>query len=379
MKKMLFILFFSIAVLAYGQEDEQLVPVIPGNSIEDRSSVPLFRLSLGGIIGIGSYKGTGQTKEGWTFFNGETTYSSHAILLNLVNPTINSRLLFPIEKKLQLGLGIDFTFLFLGLPLSYSGEPDIVGGTLAAYAIIGHRNSYLHIGYDFGLGGLYFAPSYAINKQIMIGLPMTFGNNHRFGLYKLVLPPETYWMYYDENYFQIGLSIQYVFGGRQELIRNNQHDKEAWKNKWLYLGGGIGGGNFTGSTGSITPVYAGMFLADFALLPFFSIELCLPFGFYYEPFPNFHSEPLLDKISVIAMLAKLGGRIARIEVSFDMGYSVGAGFTFGGTFGLNAGSGILFVKFISLPNLDNFETARRFSGQSVMMGFLGYKIGIGDK
>jgi hypothetical protein len=377
LKKKLFIIFFLIAVLAYGQENEQSLSVIPGNDIGSRSDIPAFKLSLGGIIGIGSYKGMGQAKEGWAFFDGEKTYSSHAILLNLVSPTINGRLLFPIENKLQLGLGIDFTFLFFGLPLSYSDEPDIVGGTLAAYAIVGYRNYYLHIGYDFGLGGLYLAPSYAVNKRIMIGLPMSFGNNHRFGLYRLVLPPETYWMYYEENYFQIGLSIQYVFGGRQELIENNQHDKEAWKNKWVYLGGGLGGGSFI--TDSTTPVYAGVFLADFALLPFFSIELCLPFGFYYEPFPDFHSEPLFDKISVIAMLAKLGARISQIEISVDIGYSVGAGFTVGGTFGLNVGQGILFAKFISIPNLDSFETARRFSAQSVMMGFLGYKIGIGDK
>ena len=162
--------------------------------------------------------------------------------------------------------------------------------------------------------------------------------------------------------------------------------KDAWKNKWVYLGGGLGGGSFSWSytdeqwydngpwgnyvetnskTENASLVNAG-FVSEFALLPFFSIELMLAIGYGNE-----------TVLPVIPILAKLGGRIAQIELSFDLGYTVGLGFTLGGTFGVHAGPGVVFVKYLNVPDPSPPEEIGILN--SLFTIFLGYKVGLGDK
>jgi hypothetical protein len=155
--------------------------------------------------------------------------------------------------------------------------------------------------------------------------------------------------------------------------------KDAWKNKWVYLGGGLGAGSYNNTYNHYDSntghwenngqeytdyLFAAGFTAELALLPFLSIELDLAIG-----------GNDLGLVPVIPILAKLGGRIAKVELSFDAGYMIGLGFTLGGTFGFKAGPGVLFAKFLTVPNassLDGYIT-------SALVGFVGYKVGLGDK
>jgi len=166
-------------------------------------------------------------------------------------------------------------------------------------------------------------------------------------------------------------------------------DPNAWKNKWVYLGGMLGAGyykysyighyNYTYDSYrdkyydpaepypytyydtdaySITDTHGSFalgFVSEFALLPFFSIEV----GIGYDIWP----------ILAIPILAKLGYRFTNIELFFDIGGTISVfpgtgGFTLGGTFGFHVGPGILYAKMIGIPN-------------SGMMWYVGYKVGLG--
>ena len=152
----------------------------------------------------------------------------------------------------------------------------------------------------------------------------------------------------------------------------------SWKNKWIYLGGSLGFGSYswTGtfwngnsyewdSSKETAFLFAPALIADFALLPFFSIEsgfaLWLGGGTAYLVMP---------------LMGKLGGRIAQVELSFDAGYAIGMGLAFGGTFGFHAGPGILFAKFLSVPNA---SPPGGIDLDSTWQLSVGYKIGIIDK
>ena len=134
-------------------------------------------------------------------------------------------------------------------------------------------------------------------------------------------------------------------------------DPNTWKNKWVYLGGMIGGGMYNESIGLFAPG----FVSEFALLPFFSIELSLS----YWLGPGFGALPIL---------AKVGYRFAQIELFFDIGYAIGppAGFTVGGTFGVHLGPGVLFTKFIGMP------PSSEGSSNSAWVWSVGYKWGVGN-
>ena len=175
------------------------------------SSAMAVKLSAGLVIGI-TYS---EQKEYYYRQNVEYMASESGFILNLINPTVNVRFLFPIGYKLELGFGLDLTYALLKWT-SFEVFSFDMTGTAAPYAIIGYNNAYLHAGYDFAYGALYLSPSYKINEHLIIGLPMSlFGSNRLFGFASLmdptkekVTPPERYW---DHKYFQIGLSLQYVF------------------------------------------------------------------------------------------------------------------------------------------------------------------------
>jgi hypothetical protein len=101
---------------------------------------------------------------------------------------------------------------------------------------------------------------------------------------------------------------------------------------------------------------------EFALLPFFSIETGL------------HVVSSDATILVMPIMAKLGGRVGIMELSFDIGFTIGGGFSIGGTLGVRAGEGILFAKFIGIPNT---SVPEGIQVNSAGLGLIGYKIGVG--
>ena len=151
-------------------------------------------------------------------------------------------------------------------------------------------------------------------------------------------------------------------------------DNDAWKNKWLYLGGGLGlgfgsynyynGRSYYEGTGDLIDLG---FVADFALLPFFSIETGFRFSFWST------DEEGLGIFIVAPVLAKLGGRIAKIELSFDAGYIFGMGLAYGGTFGFKAGPGIIFFKGLYVPDA---SPPGDINFKSIFVLYTGYKVGI---
>ena len=175
--------------------------LIPGNLA--------YKISAGGVLGITS------SNETYHYDNGNIR-SRTVTDVNLLMPTLNLRLLLPFESKLRTGLGLDVAFGLLKLPTNIDAY-IIMSGTLAPYAIIGYSNAYLHAGYDFAYGALYLAPSFIINKHLMLGVPMSiFGNNRNFGIASLIAPVDNYdskqgHYIFESKMFQIGVSFQYVF------------------------------------------------------------------------------------------------------------------------------------------------------------------------
>jgi hypothetical protein len=113
--------------------------------------------------------------------------------------------------------------------------------------------------------------------------------------------------------------------------------------------------SYSSSTYSL---FAGGVIFDFALTRLFSLEamLCVG-GTQYGVLP------------VIPLLAKLGWRWSKIEFSAEAGYTIGAGFTTGGTFGFAAGTGSFFVKYMHIF----------YGNDSIDIGAVGYKFGLGNK
>ena len=142
----------------------------------------------------------------------------------------------------------------------------------------------------------------------------------------------------------------------QQHRRSNILSEWGSWDKWVYLGGGMGFGN---------GIFTQGFVTDFALTRFFSIEVMPSIGL----FPGgFHP--------VIPIMGKLGWRFANIEISADNGYTPLWGYTVGGTFGLNSNSNSsFFAKFIVMP----FPYQYGYSNSPLMYGFLGVKVGVGNR
>jgi TolB-like protein len=141
--------------------------------------------------------------------------------------------------------------------------------------------------------------------------------------------------------------------------------EDAWKHKWIYLGGILGGGSYSrhGQWGDVTaPLLVAGFQADFCLLSFLSVGLGLYLGV------DIKNGEILP---VIPLLVKLGGKFGKVELTGDVGYTIGAGLTIGATFGVNVGPGILFAEVGFIP-VSSFDT-------SIFIGYLGYKVGLVEK
>jgi len=209
MKRIFLLLLFLIAFIT--------MPTSPINAEEGSSFVPSVKFSLGGVIGIISAE-TEAYK--WSDNSYVFNYGGPSFFFNWFSPTFNIMFLFSSANKFCFGFGGDFTISLFGLffteeETNLHHTHPVTGGTLALYGIIGYNNFILHIGYDFGTGSFYLSPNYVINRHFMIGIQMSpFANNHQ-GLYSILLPPEEkvsppgpYW---EDKFFQIGLSLQYIF------------------------------------------------------------------------------------------------------------------------------------------------------------------------
>ena len=151
--------------------------------------------------------------------------------------------------------------------------------------------------------------------------------------------------------------------------------EQAWKNKWVYIGVGLGAGinsfnntmEYKHNTDKlIGPIFPGGFLAEFTILPYISIELGAYLGLALAGGP------------LIPILAKAGYRFEKIEAFFDIGYTLWVGFTLGGTFGVNIGPGILFTKLMAIPVAAGSPDSK-YTWNSAYMGLVGYKLGMGNK
>jgi len=208
-KKIIVFLFLLITFIT--------IPISPISSEESRSFVPSIKFSLGGVIGIISAETEAYKLSGNSYiFN----YGGPSSFFNWFSPTFNIMFLLSSENKFCFGFGGNFTISLFGLFFTEEESNlhhthPVTGGTLASYAIIGYNNFILHMGYDYGTGSFYLSPNYMINKHLMIGIQMSpFANNHQ-GLYSILLPPkervsppDPYW---EDKFFQIGLSFQYIF------------------------------------------------------------------------------------------------------------------------------------------------------------------------
>ena len=175
--------------------------------------------------------------------------------------------------------------------------------------------------------------------------------------------------------YQPSYQMQPVQPAEPIYIYQPVNDPEAWKNKWLYLGGSLGFGGYTAvrSTATFNNNADDLAIpfevsAEFAFLPFLSLELniVILMSNYITPF--------------YPIMLKAGYRFDRVEAFFDIGYAVPPqpGLVLGGTFGVNIGPGVLFARFIALPSGSAYQTST-IELNSVYMGLIGYKFGLINK
>jgi hypothetical protein len=169
-----------------------------------------------------------------------------------------------------------------------------------------------------------------------------------------------------------------VAASQQESEGNMQStpayaDGDAWKNNRIYLGAGFGFERAAwtqNNAGVASTWFAVGGTADFALTKFLSVEIMLGLDMDLEGKSNISVLPFMP------IMAKLGRRFAKIELSADAGYTTCAGFSVGGTFGIKAGRGILFAKIHAIPV---GSPPSGYSFDNSVAGFLGYKVGVGGK
>jgi len=185
------------------------------NEAEQENKLVSLKFSLGEKISIFGYDVTDH------YYLTKIDDSYSAAYLNYFTLALSLRLLFSPADKLRLGIGLDGAIpLNWGVQITSENNDGYnmnLSFTLAAYAIFGYSNYYLHTGYDFVLGALYAAPVWAANKNLLISLPMSlFGNNWRRPSFYNLGAYENDYIDLDSykrelKSFQIGLSIQYVF------------------------------------------------------------------------------------------------------------------------------------------------------------------------
>jgi hypothetical protein len=154
--------------------------------------------------------------------------------------------------------------------------------------------------------------------------------------------------------------------------------KTAWKNKRWYLGALVGGGNlkyrqeyqsYDGYSYHTEYEYTdyGLFAAGAQIELSIASWLALEFDLTYASTFGYGDFPIMP------LLVKIGGRPGQAEIFANVGYTIGAGFTAGGTLGFHAGPGVLFGEVLFMLGNDDLISGNIFTG------FVGYKVGLGDK
>jgi len=132
-------------------------------------------------------------------------------------------------------------------------------------------------------------------------------------------------------------------------------NEDSWKNKRVYLGGGLGLGDYDGS--SSLSVF---FMTDFVLLNLLSMGVSIDYGIPY--------------FLVMMPLIKIGGKFGKVELTGNLGLTIPVFrapvglFSLGGTFGIKAGNGIIFLDIsgIGIPGHN-----------ATFHALVGYKMGVG--
>jgi hypothetical protein len=165
---------------------------------------------------------------------------------------------------------------------------------------------------------------------------------------------------------------------------SGSNSKDAWKNKWMYIGAMGGGGGYSreivkwsekqydpygGSYGGYEwwdtesvsfSVAGGLFQVQ--LWKYLALEVDIGMSFTeYEVLP------------VIPLLAEMTFKPGIFAIDLGAGYVIGAGAVFKGSFGVNLGPGILFAQYLGVVGNDYFDNA------FMNIGMLGYKFGIVNK
>ena len=166
----------------------------------------------------------------------------------------------------------------------------------------------------------------------------------------------------------------------QNFARNL--DDNSWKNKRIYLGGGFGYGNstfFGDYYGNyIDNLFTAVFTSDIVLTNFLSIGVSLGLGSWWMDY----NDEFYFGLS-LPLVAKFGGKFSIVELTGNLGYTFGlaginstdvvpyaSGFTLGGTVGIKAGDGNVFLDL-------NFILTEHIKYQSNFFVVIGYKIGVG--
>jgi hypothetical protein len=165
----------------------------------------------------------------------------------------------------------------------------------------------------------------------------------------------------------------------------NTAGKDAWKNKWLYIGFLAGGGSYaweeyswnSGSYNYYTNSYLGGYeewntqsvgfgavagLLQAQLWKYFALELDIGVTFSeYQVLP------------VLPVLAVLTFKPGNFNIDIGAGYTIGAGAGFKGSLGIALGPGILFAQYLGVMGNEDMDNA------FISAGMLGYKFGVLDK
>jgi hypothetical protein len=143
--------------------------------------------------------------------------------------------------------------------------------------------------------------------------------------------------------------------------------EDVWKNKRWYVGGFLGGGYYSYKWGSnrygdwaMTGLFTFGAQVEFSLLPWLALEMDMGGIFDFSIFEDMY----LD----IPLLVKIGGRPGPMELFVNVGYTIGAGFTIGGTLGFHQGPGVFFWEFLYMKG-----------NSTVLISTAGYKVGLGNK
>lgn len=171
-------------------------------------------------------------------------------------------------------------------------------------------------------------------------------------------------------------SVQQLIIQQEQIAENivaRQERAAAWEGGGICIGFGIGPGitrTTVDNNSATTAVGAVALFVDFRFWNFFSVGLrSIGLGGDYG-----------GAIGP-SILAGFGRESAFNEFYFNLGFTPGMGFTFGGNFGVNVGRGVIFTEVIASTSSDTMDVlgtsiTTRFTN---ILVFFGYKLRVGTR